>query len=168
MGTANGSELIAAERRRQVEVEEWTPEHDDEHEHGEMAAAAQCYLEATPHQFQRNIRLWPWAAKWWKPKDRISNLVRAGALIAAEIDRLQRAKERPEEAHAWDKEKAETGGNTCDHYASWEFVRHGDPDEAEVPVDVFFCHRCKTYQDQLRQTADSPVSKHNEIRRESE
>jgi predicted RNase H-like nuclease (RuvC/YqgF family) len=86
----NGAEMIAAERQRQMEVEGWTPEHDDQHEYGEMAAAAQCYLEAKPHQFQHNIRRWPWHAKWWKPKDRISNLVRAGALIAAEIDRIQR------------------------------------------------------------------------------
>lgn len=33
---------------------------------------------------------WPWAVRWWKPKDPIRDLVRAGALIAAEIDRLQR------------------------------------------------------------------------------
>jgi hypothetical protein len=32
----------------------------------------------------------PWDYKWWKPsKDPIKNLVKAGALIAAEIDRLQ-------------------------------------------------------------------------------
>ena len=36
---------------------------------------------------------WPWSDKWWKPKDKIRDLVRAGALIAAEIDRLQRLKE---------------------------------------------------------------------------
>lgn len=34
---------------------------------------------------------WPWATDWWKPSDDpITNLVRAGALIAAEIDRLLR------------------------------------------------------------------------------
>lgn len=34
---------------------------------------------------------WPWAAKWFKPSDDpIRNLVKAGALIAAEIDRLQK------------------------------------------------------------------------------
>lgn len=32
---------------------------------------------------------WPWDMKWWKPSDDpIKNLVKAGALIAAEIDRL--------------------------------------------------------------------------------
>jgi hypothetical protein len=34
---------------------------------------------------------WPWDQDWWKPSpDPIRNLVKAGALIAAEIDRLQR------------------------------------------------------------------------------
>ena len=33
--------------------------------------------------------LWPWAQDFWKPKDQLRNLVMAGALIAAAIDRLQ-------------------------------------------------------------------------------
>ena len=36
------------------------------------------------------VTLWPWAAEWWKPKDCRRNLVRAGALILAEIERLDR------------------------------------------------------------------------------
>lgn len=36
-------------------------------------------------------RLWAWHSRWWKPKDRRCNLVRAGALIVAEIERLDRA-----------------------------------------------------------------------------
>jgi hypothetical protein len=90
----DGIELIAAERRRQVEAEGWTPEHDDEHGRGELARAAACY--ALPHGL-RPIRRppadWPWDDEWWKPtsKDRLRELVKAGALIAAEIDRLLRA-----------------------------------------------------------------------------
>jgi hypothetical protein len=35
---------------------------------------------------------WPWDERWWKPSnDPIRDLVKAGALIAAEIDRLQRS-----------------------------------------------------------------------------
>jgi hypothetical protein len=34
--------------------------------------------------------LWPWDESWWKPGDRIRELAKAGALIAAEIDRLNR------------------------------------------------------------------------------
>lgn len=37
-------------------------------------------------------KIWPWDKSWWKPTpdDRIRELIKAGALIAAEIDRLQR------------------------------------------------------------------------------
>lgn len=83
----NGIESIAAERRRQIEAEGWTPEHDDEHCVGELAAAAASYALAR-NECDSALVSWPWAMKWWKPKDRRSNLVRAGALIAAEIDRL--------------------------------------------------------------------------------
>lgn len=84
----DGIALIAQERARQIAVEDWTPAHDDEHRHAEMARAAACYaLHGLPLTGKPR---WPWARSWWKPKDRIRDLVRAGALIAAEIDRLQR------------------------------------------------------------------------------
>jgi len=95
-----GIELIAEERLRQVSEEGWTPEHDAEHVNGELADAAACYA-ATP-DFRDELEehtdegladlLWPWDASWWKPSpdDRVRELVKAGALIAAEIDRLQR------------------------------------------------------------------------------
>ena len=34
---------VLAERRRKIEVEGWTPEHDDEHSAHELAEAAACY-----------------------------------------------------------------------------------------------------------------------------
>lgn len=85
--TSKGAEMIAAERQRQIEEEGWTPEHDAQHTNGELADAAAAY--ALTDQWD-NIKhnVWPWAPQWWKPKDRIRDLVRAGALIAAEIDRL--------------------------------------------------------------------------------
>jgi len=108
----NGIELITEERKRQINVEQWTSEHDDEHEFGEMAMAAACYA-AAPEKALRRIPynsgyifrdIWPWGAEWDKRFDfdedgetlpitetkRLRNLVKAGALIAAEIDRLQR------------------------------------------------------------------------------
>lgn len=85
----SGIESIAAERRRQIEAEGWTPEHDDEHCVGELAAAAASYALAR-NECDSALVSWPWAMKWWKPKDTRSNLVRAGALIAAELDRLDR------------------------------------------------------------------------------
>ncbi|MDW3683898.1 hypothetical protein RA280_19550 [Cupriavidus sp. CV2] len=80
---------VLAERRRQMEIEGWTTEHDDEHDKGELSMAGACY--AIAGEIDRTPALWPWATAWWKPRDRRSNLVRAGALILAEIERLDRA-----------------------------------------------------------------------------
>ncbi len=88
-----GSELIAAERQRQIDVEGWTPAHDDAHVNAELLAAAVWYLD-NGCEFDLELRLpsWPWEPWAWKPSnDRVRQLTKAGALIAAEIDRLQRA-----------------------------------------------------------------------------
>lgn len=110
----SGIDRIARERERQLAVEGWTPAHDDQHSNEEMAMAAACYatpvpieakltvpvicgcLEADcPHSDMTRIKWgdpWPWAAEWDKRKkhSRIRCLEIAGALIAAEIDRLER------------------------------------------------------------------------------
>lgn len=80
---------IAAERRRQIEVEGWTPANDAAHSLGELAQAAACYADPSVRP-DRPPANWPWHSKWWKPKDRRRDLVRAGALIVAEIERLDR------------------------------------------------------------------------------
>lgn len=85
---------IAAERRRQVEVEGWTPEHDDGHRRGELAFAGASYAVISSGQISDVIvarQLWPWDRNYWKPTDRRRDLVKAGALIIAEIERLDRA-----------------------------------------------------------------------------
>ena len=93
----NGIELISAERARQVEKEGWTSEHDDEHTDSELGFAA-CYY-AMPCLIRVDgvtvtpLDLYPdtWSADGAKRgSDRVRNLVKAGALIAAGIDRLQR------------------------------------------------------------------------------
>lgn len=89
---------IAVERRRQVEAEGWTPEHDDQHAKGEMASAAACYALPQGQRWNLDARdyrkiiehIWPWHARWWKPGDRRRELVKAGALIVAEIERFDR------------------------------------------------------------------------------
>lgn len=111
--------LIAAddvikERNRQRTDERWSLAHDDAHQDGSLAAAAACYalaasyggpfaqpygdrrgmgLEAPPRGCISILRLlWPasWSMELWKPQDARRNLVRAGALILAEIERLDR------------------------------------------------------------------------------
>lgn len=95
---------IAHERARQVAIEGWTPEHDDEHLDGSLADAAACYAATSmiyrlhessrPKYISTKIYMpaWPrsWAREWFKPKDRRRDLIRAGALIVAEIERLDR------------------------------------------------------------------------------
>lgn len=99
-------EDVVAERRRQVDEEGWTSDHDDGFVSGELAFAASCYALVGAHEYREDgIRIepnpnveavsciqrwWPWDRKWWKPKDKRRNLVKAGALIVAEIERLDR------------------------------------------------------------------------------
>ncbi|HJV19310.1 MAG TPA: hypothetical protein VJ552_05475 [Sediminibacterium sp.] len=96
-----GIELIVEERQRQISVEGWTSEHDDLHIDGQLSRAALAYEE-------NNKALFPWDEEWWKPTTEIRNLVKAGALnmadiqrlirrnnkIAEEIDRIQRLKQK--------------------------------------------------------------------------
>ncbi len=88
-----GAELIAAERIRQISGEGWLYEHDDDHVSDELVEAAICYSYKKSVPGSDSPNLWPWNEEWWKPKDRVNNLIRAGALIAAEIDRLHRREE---------------------------------------------------------------------------
>ena len=98
----NGAQLIAAERQRQVRAEGFSEDGDRKHGSGQLARAGIFYAHAA--FIQSTILkpprlpvpyLWPLRKKWWKPsRDPIRNLVKAGALIAAEIDRLQHAKEK--------------------------------------------------------------------------
>lgn len=99
---------VLRERERQVSKEGWTTGHDDTHNRGELAAAAACYAMPESHRemlparrvkltyihkytyIPERPRLWPWSYRRWKPSDRRRNLIKAGALILAEIERLDR------------------------------------------------------------------------------
>lgn len=89
---------IVAERRRQIEIEGWTPDHDDQHDAGELAGAGAAYalnaacvlhpfngtpLDEPPESFL-------FEKSWWKPKGPRRDLIRAAALIVAEIEKLDR------------------------------------------------------------------------------
>ncbi|MBO9125494.1 MULTISPECIES: hypothetical protein [unclassified Rhizobium] len=72
------------ERQRQVDAEGWISQHDDQYRNDELPRAAMCYLLGNPGN-------WPWSRNWWKPTDRRRDLIKAAALIIAEIERLDRA-----------------------------------------------------------------------------
>jgi hypothetical protein len=91
---------VLAERARQVTAEGWTPEHDDKHSDGDLERAAAAYilqhfgvpvLPRNEIPAMGGIPLWPWHPSWWKPGEPRRDLVKAGALILAEIERIDRA-----------------------------------------------------------------------------
>jgi hypothetical protein len=90
----SGIELIAEERQRQIEVKGWTEAHDAGHRKDELAILAMLY--ACPVKFRTILspvnwlKTIGWDLRFWKPSDRITDLQKAGALIAAEIDRIQK------------------------------------------------------------------------------
>ena len=97
----SGIEAIANERRRQVQGEGWSPDHDDDYVSGELAAASACYalnaicpadLAAKQKVEAFIAETWPWPISWWKPsQDPSRDLEKAGALAAADHDRRARA-----------------------------------------------------------------------------
>lgn len=80
---------VQAERRRQVEAEGWTPEHDDLYCAAELPRAAAAYILNGANDEAPAI--WPFSAKWWKPSTARRDMVKACALALAEIERLDRA-----------------------------------------------------------------------------
>lgn len=99
-----GALAVIAERRRQIEQEGWTPEHDQKHAPGELARAGAAYavnawLRDARGQQARDLKnlpqqIWPWGKSWWKPDSGYRELVKAGALIIAELDRADAERKR--------------------------------------------------------------------------
>ena len=84
---------VIAERRRQVEGEGWSLDHDDQHYRGELARAGASYaVNAGRTEGQRGDPpiYWPWDREWYKPAGFRRDLVKAGALIVAEGERFDR------------------------------------------------------------------------------
>ncbi|GKX48002.1 hypothetical protein [Pectobacterium carotovorum] len=89
---------VIAERQRQISAEGWTHEHDDRYEYCEMAVAAACYIMADDDPRADIPELWPWEPEWWKPTNIRRDLVKAGALVIAEIERLDRVEAKDGDA----------------------------------------------------------------------
>ena len=90
-----GIKLIAKERQRQVKKEGFSSDHDAPYLRGELALAAVSYALPKKDVLYKPF-FWPFDPKWYKPtpNDRIRELSKAGALIAAEIDRLLEAEKQ--------------------------------------------------------------------------
>ena len=96
---------VIRERHRQIYEEGHAKEKDDCQTFGELAGAAAFYAmnAIASHALTEGLRatiaeasqaLWPWRRKHWKPTTKRRDLVKAGALIIAEIERLDRAESK--------------------------------------------------------------------------
>ncbi|MFM0165705.1 hypothetical protein PQR39_35415 [Paraburkholderia sediminicola] len=93
---------VLRERAEHVTREHFTPGHDDMHKDGVLANAAAAYAlaagdELTPSRrgaagfFTQPSRVWPFGTQWWKPKNPRTAMVKAAALLIAEIEKIDRA-----------------------------------------------------------------------------
>jgi hypothetical protein len=105
MDLGPGVQAIAIERQRQMATERFTSTHDEQYQRGELAKAAVAYAQLAAMELDAGTRghigwlnppaIWPWEAHWWKPVDARRDLVRAGALIAAQIDLIDQRDAAP-------------------------------------------------------------------------
>ena len=87
-----GMTAVIAERRRQIEVEGWSADHDEKYPMGELARAGAAYLISGGGNGFAGKKVWPWGREWWKP-DRKSprrDFVRGLALGLAELEKYDR------------------------------------------------------------------------------
>ena len=99
-----GIELISEERKRQIESEGYTEQHDSQHKVIEFIKAATSYggsaaMFALKDEGSTNDAItngipflkqtFVWGPDAFKPTNCMRDLIKAGALIAAAIDRLQ-------------------------------------------------------------------------------
>jgi len=107
MPNETGADMIAVERAGQQFGHGYSHEHDDQWTGGELIEAACAYgTSAEASYFSETVTFkdiisgrpptcWPWKKDQWKRSSTpIGDLVKAGALIAAEIDRLKRILEK--------------------------------------------------------------------------
>lgn len=105
-------EQIAAERQRQIHGEGFDLAHDDEYRDFQLARAGAAYAAcATLTEDRRRMfddprecihskevgaicALWPWSVNWFKPTHPRRDLIKAAALLVAQIGVLDRAKRR--------------------------------------------------------------------------
>lgn len=72
----------------QVKLYDYNARHDNNEQDGTLEKAAMAYLYSSVGNRKEGMKVWPWCLPFFKPKTQVRDLVRAGALIAAAIDRL--------------------------------------------------------------------------------
>lgn len=105
---------VVAERRRQIDIEGWGFPNDDELIRDELAEAAIAYALPMSHSVGGVPNCWPFSPDQFDLSDRRSNLVKAGAFIIAEIERIDRLRDGWEDGDDVDAEFVDTvDGYVC-------------------------------------------------------
>ncbi len=104
---------VLCKRERQRKYHGFDATHDDKYKDDEFVRAAICYLiigsknkdtgkvntadevyesMVNPNSLDET-NIWPWDLKWWRPKDKRSNYIKAISLLVAEVERMDRENE---------------------------------------------------------------------------
>lgn len=139
--TTAGAELVRAERVRQIEEEGYVPEEDLAYLPSTLAQAAGSYLLAATADHPEDLPVpgsWPWAAETWRPSaDQVRNLVKAAALIVAEVDARLLTQERAQEEERPLLSLVGLGEQTEGQTLSSFLAEQGIPAVVDEGLDVF-------------------------------
>lgn len=84
---------VVNERQRQVTQKRYTTDRDDQYTGGELALAAASYALAAVGRLDEAKQVWPWGEYPIKAKSPVAGLVKSGALVIAELERLARVEQ---------------------------------------------------------------------------
>lgn len=149
--------LILQERERQKRSEGFDVRDDDTYVGGELYRAGWCYLMHHTGDLTMNTTTgvpvsFPWHRRWWKPRNRRDDTLRAGALFLAEKERCERAGISTQDAdyrlNGAIMSLAEalpqipppafeaTGWRALALQLEAELIKHNNPPEDGVPGDI--------------------------------
>lgn len=96
---------VLSERRHQIEEAGNTFEREDTYTNGSLVVSGACYALCNRDLKGEAPVLWPWDTDVWTPESYRRNLVKAAALILAEIERLDRAEAKAREEVSKEEER---------------------------------------------------------------
>ncbi len=84
-----GIDLIREEREKQIVKHGYDRKHDLSRRNKELLFGALSYLKAAIYGTAIGRKDWPFEGIYWHPEGYIDCLKKAGAFIAAELDRIE-------------------------------------------------------------------------------
>ncbi len=139
---------ITDERDRQLNVEGYTRERDDGYTDGALGFAAVSYICYALGRPGASGSMWPWSPATFKPKNQRHDLIRAAALIVAELERLGRVSESTREPQVLSGCAVRA---TIQQEPTDEAVKARIPETVRILVDTLKAEHAETLELQRRQ-----------------